>query len=372
MINLLDATSWISVVEVAQLRRLCASGIPDTPAWLRIRAWGILLGTLPNDKGQWSNSRKKEKADYVALAEPLLVKLSNRPAPSSPLTTQDKTIHQFSKEMESLPPSIRNLISEIHISEPLQVDPRCLLQHGDAVRLRVTQLLERNQSTKISRDSTIPSITLDNPPLSPPTSTMPKQVASPTTVLLPSSSGSPPTAYDDILFRLLFIHSSIHASHALSMGPSPALAAIFALVLAVALSAHYSTIGKVSQSEYEESMLGIEAEVFWMVEAIISRVMELLEPEEDGEDWATKFSRMTQWADRDLWTDLVSLPLAHAYDSPSYIYIHNHLEQKGPRSCATILFLQMDTDLIHTRLAHSDPSSCLGCPPFGHISGFPS
>jgi hypothetical protein len=92
------------------------------------------------------------------------------------------------------------------------------------------------------------------------------------------------------------------------MGPSPALAAIFAVVLDVALRAHGND-SRISSQETlpAQEILAIEAEVFWLVEAIVGKMMELLEPEEEGESWATKFSLMTRWADLDLWADLVGV-----------------------------------------------------------------
>lgn len=296
---MLDAASRISIVDENRLRDLCSHGIPDLPAWLRIRAWGILLGTLPKDKSLWTTAKEKEKGDYLGLAEQLLGVLSNMPPPSTPLVPQDRSIHQFAKDIESLPTPIRDALLHHGDSNHSPDGHLIAIRHGDAVSNRITQLKGRSKVSNLPSESSIPSITLDNPPLSPEKAQTfsEQQSVSPTTVLLPSSLITNPTAvYEDTILRLLYVHSSVHALHAQPMGPSPALAAIFAVVLDVALRAHNSA---------SLDMVAIEAEVFWLVEAIVGKVMELLEPEEEKDSWAAKFSKMTRWADQDLWIDLV-------------------------------------------------------------------
>jgi hypothetical protein len=149
---------------------------------------------------------------------------------------------------------------------------------------------------------------------------------------------------EEVLLRMLYVHSTLHSAHALSMGPSPSLAAMFAVMLYVALEANISTMSKrrpkkqgslsskvqsltkvedsersdksdtgksTSDSKTEDDPLGnIEADVFWMVEALVGNTREIVEGGEEAgtgaaDAWTARFSAIVRWADSDLWNDLV-------------------------------------------------------------------
>ncbi|PVF97857.1 hypothetical protein CPB86DRAFT_672901, partial [Serendipita vermifera] len=50
--------------DIDRLKTLCSHGIPDTPVWLRSRAWSILLGTTPKVIDQWEKAQEKGREDY--------------------------------------------------------------------------------------------------------------------------------------------------------------------------------------------------------------------------------------------------------------------------------------------------------------------
>ena len=314
-------------IDEGRLRHLCSYTIPSgTPAWVRLRAWSIVLGVLPLDKPKWHGSIARGSRDYTTLAQQVLETLSNVQPPdgSSSLSSQDKALLQFLKDVEALPGSIREaLLQSIVASTPSTSADDEPLMHADAVTSRIHIIKNRNRPEAHSTQITplIPTITLDDPSTSPfsPTSMYTNQnqtTTAPATVLLPSSSTSSSTS-DTILLRLLYIHSMLHSSHATSLGPSSSLAAIFAVVLTIALQARSTpseALRPVDESGLASagSLVETEAEVFWLVEAIVGNMRELLEGSDDGDEtWTRRFSNVVRWADNDLWLDLVRFSITH-------------------------------------------------------------
>jgi hypothetical protein len=277
-----------------RLRFICSHGIPETPAWLRSRAWSLLLGTSPRAIDQWERAQEKGRKDYVALAEQILGTLATAKPPSTELSPQDKMILQFSKDIEALPSSLRDSLVTIYSSSS---NSSINIKNHDAASNRLSQLRSRNRKDDVMDDLPMPSITLDDPK-----SDMLPESASSSTVLL-SSATDLNNLITDTLLRVLYIHSTLHASHSLPMGPPPAMAAIFATVIGVVSAARAGVNGSLTTQDASSS--DIEAQVFWMVEAITGRVRDLLEGGEEGEVWTSKFSALVQWADMDLWNDLV-------------------------------------------------------------------
>ena len=339
--TMLEATSARTVVvDERRLRQLCSYAIPaSAPAWLRYRAWSILLGVLPKDKSKWTNARTKGRTDYVALSQQILEALSSSPPPdaSVSLSAKDKVLLQFSKDVEALPISIRDALSlcDIPQLDPTSARERLNLRHADAVTSRISMIKNRNRPEALSTQITplIPTITLEDPPTSPfsPTTLYsdPSNVsASVPTVLLGTSSTT--QSYENILLRLLYIHSMLHSSHAMSIGPPTALAAIFGVVLTLALQAQSTPSEQLLSPGGENDLdplgplLDIEADVFWMVEAIVGNTRELLGGDEGDETWARKFSNVVRWADNDLWVDLVRVLLC-----PKTIQLTHYQSKKG-------------------------------------------
>jgi hypothetical protein len=312
------------VVDERRLRQLCSAGIPaNAPAWLRYRAWSILLGVLPTDKSTWENAAAKGRTDYAALSQQILEALSFSPPPldaPASISTKDKALLQFSKDLEALPASIRDALSlcVTHLaSTSTNEGPN--LKYADAVTSRIFMIKNRSRSEALSTQATpsIPTITLDDPPISPfsPTSLYYDRQNIPApgpTVLLGAPSAT--QSWEIILLRLLYIHSMLHSSHATSFGPPTALAAIFAVVLTIAIEAQSApsellrAVNGASDPSPIDALADIEADVFWMVEAIVGNTRELLEGGDEGDEvWTRKFSNVVKWADSELWMDLVRL-----------------------------------------------------------------
>lgn len=60
------------VVNMRELRRLAAQGLPDG-AGIRSTVWKLLLGYLPSDRGLWSSELAKRRSQYKHFKEELLM-----------------------------------------------------------------------------------------------------------------------------------------------------------------------------------------------------------------------------------------------------------------------------------------------------------
>jgi hypothetical protein len=316
-----SASTRSLVVDERRLRQLCSPGIPaSAPAWLRYRAWSILLGVLPTDKSTWEKAAAKGRTNYVALSQQILEALSTSPPPldaPASISTKDKALLQFSKDLEALPTSIRDTLSLCVTQSALtSTNEGPHLKYADTVASRIFMIKNRNRSEALSTQTTplIPTITLDDPPFSPTTMySDPKNTSAPgPTILLGASSAT--QSCENILLRLLYIHTMLHSSHATSFGPPAALAAIFAVVLTMAIQAQSTpsellhAVNGAGDPAPIRALADIEADVFWMVEAIVGNTRELLEGGDEGDEvWTRKFSNVVRWADNELWMDLVRL-----------------------------------------------------------------
>ena len=324
LLELLDSS--LPVIDTFRLRFLCSHGIPleSTPAWIRLRTWSILLNVLPADKTEWSSAGAKSRNGYRTLAGQIQTALLASPAPvdknqngeggawEKRLAPQDRILLQFSRDVDGMPPELKAALWELG----LEKDGRhCVeLEEKNAVTRRLEMLkaskmdlsLSPPQEVEEQDEVSIPSITLDDPHQS-------GEKSRDVTVLLSPRNGGPGSGklYEGILLRMLYVHSSLHASHALPMGPPPALAAIFAVMLLVVWRAREEiavSSGETASEMFEE----IEAETFWLTEALIASVRELVEETSDeGDAWPVRFSEMVRWADAELWTDLVSEFIAY-------------------------------------------------------------
>ncbi|KAG8790517.1 hypothetical protein FRC16_000837, partial [Serendipita sp. 398] len=319
LIELLSATSSVPIVDKARLRHLCSHGIatPGT-AWLRLRSWAILLDVLPVDKSTWASVLQKGRSDYSSLLTQIERASEGYPLPgieSGSLSTQDKMLIQFGKDIEGLPEHLREHLEELESIEPAK---GVNIRTESAIVDRLASLNAlKGQRMKAKSDASVPSITLD--------ASVPSQEQS--AILL--SSEETRGYWKTILLRMVYVHGCLHASHAHPMGPSQALASIFAVVLVLALQERQEA----SNDAYvdSESLDSLEAHVFWMVEAIIGSVRELVESsEDDGETWPTKFSMMVKWADAELWSDLHGKGLDPANPYYSYRWIPTLLTHALP------------------------------------------
>lgn len=84
------------VVNMRELRRLAAQGLPDG-AGIRSTVWKLLLGYLPSDRGLWSSELAKRRSQYKHFKEELLMNPSevtrmSDDSPSLELNCEDRGV----------------------------------------------------------------------------------------------------------------------------------------------------------------------------------------------------------------------------------------------------------------------------------------
>jgi hypothetical protein len=104
------------------------------------------------------------------------------------------------------------------------------------------------------------------------------------------SFGNAHPQHCSVILRLLFIHASINPG---KLSPH---------VPAVLVPLYTALLQEVEPDE----LAHVEADTFWLFEAIVSEISELDE-EEGGQKWMTKFDNVVSWADPELYGDLVGL-----------------------------------------------------------------
>jgi hypothetical protein len=145
------------------------------------------------------------------------------------------------------------------------------------------------------------------------------------------SFGSAHPLHCSAILRLLFIHASINPGKL-----SPHIPALLVPLYSALL-----------QEVEPEDLAHVEADTFWLFEAIVSEISELDE-EEGGQKWMSSFDSVVAWADPELYTDLVSefvlyqreysasLHFSKRRDfSPPYLTTHSMC---SPRRCQPQLY----------------------------------
>ncbi|EJF66014.1 hypothetical protein DICSQDRAFT_143372 [Dichomitus squalens LYAD-421 SS1] len=314
----------VNEVDLANLRRLCAHGLPSHPPWLRPRVWRLLLGTLPVDKAAWRKESRTQRDNYYDLVRRLLEPLSSLPDPIDPLSSTDQAILDVFNELSMVPPSLLATLEEE--SEPC---PQCPLDedaledikiacagHLDA-RLRVIRAKEAEDSTEPSSNGT-PEIRLDTTPeirldATPevrleepsPTKTEAQEHAvddtlsvpdsehsGVSTTLLPSrqyTSFSANNKHSSALLRLLYIHSCLNPANR-----SPQIGSLLVPIYAAFV-----------EEVDPEDVPHVEADTFWVFESMVGEFSEL-EDEQNGTVWVQKLSDRLRWADDELADDLAT------------------------------------------------------------------
>lgn len=77
------------LLNLSELRRLCAEGIPDELPALRAAVWKTLLGYLPVNVWRWEDTLRKTRKDHAVLLKQLLASLSSKKA-------ADQEVHKLS------------------------------------------------------------------------------------------------------------------------------------------------------------------------------------------------------------------------------------------------------------------------------------
>ncbi|KAK9725780.1 hypothetical protein RND81_05G168700 [Saponaria officinalis] len=60
------------VINMKEVRRLAATGVPDTPG-VRSTVWKLLLGYLPSDRAMWASELAKKRSHYLNFKDDLLM-----------------------------------------------------------------------------------------------------------------------------------------------------------------------------------------------------------------------------------------------------------------------------------------------------------
>ncbi|KAI0273569.1 regulator of Vps4 activity in the MVB pathway-domain-containing protein [Gloeopeniophorella convolvens] len=291
--EILDRSGGVPAVDLPRLRNLCAYGIPETPSWLRPRIWRLLLGTLPTLKASWDGEARKQRESYYDLVRRLLEPFSNLPPPTSPLATLDAALTDAIKDLFRVPASLfSGLEGEPEGAKDCPLDPQ-----SDS-RVRISCALNLDIRLKaINRDGKepddLPEIRLEaeaevNPEIS--ITSPDAKVSRPSLTLVPSqslSTGGAHPKHASALIRLLYIHSCLNpANH------SPHMASLLIPLYSVLL-----------QEVESPDIAHIEADTFWLFEAMVGEFAEL-EDEEGGNQWMRRFGERLQWADPELSADL--------------------------------------------------------------------
>ncbi|KAK7054990.1 hypothetical protein VNI00_003453 [Paramarasmius palmivorus] len=310
--ELLDALSEIlhpnttPVVDIVLLRKLCNRGIPDQPSWLRPRIWKLFFGTLPALKASWHKENIQQRANYYDLLRRLVEPFAGLPPPTEAIHPLDSSLVRVSRQLSSIP---SNLFSGLE-DQP-DPNPDCPLDDTapESFRIRCANVLSdrlkalRKRSGSISESSSIPEIRLENTERSSSNS----EVESSASTLLPSRTltfGRVHERHESALLRILYLHSSINPGNLSPHVP-------------VLLAPLYSVL---NQETDPKEVAHVEADTFWLFEALIAEFSEL-EDEEGGNVWMKKFSERLAWADNDLWHSLNARGLDPAQPHYSYRWL---------------------------------------------------
>ncbi|EPQ58196.1 hypothetical protein GLOTRDRAFT_120030 [Gloeophyllum trabeum ATCC 11539] len=312
--ELLDPSSPTPVVDMPRLRSLCVHGIPDHPPWLRPRIWRLLLGTLPVLRSSWGTEAKKHRNDYYDLVRRLLEPFSTLPPPSKPLAPLDDGLLNVYRELNRVPRGLFEALEEdTEQPEPSPLDDsapediRISCAGNLNARLRAIQLAEHGGPA----EQFTPEIRLESDDDAEPhlaQRTLLDQTApGVSTTLHPShafSAAPAPERHASALLRLLYIHSRLNPANR-----SPHIASL--------LLPLYTVLSREIDSQ---DLPHIEADTFWVFEAMVGEFSEL-EDEEGGGVWMQRLGERLAWADDDLASNLRAKGLDPALPHYSYRWL---------------------------------------------------
>ncbi|KAG7092365.1 hypothetical protein E1B28_008724 [Marasmius oreades] len=283
----------LPVVDIAALRKLCARGIPDKPSWLRPKIWKLFFGTLPVLKASWHRVMNQQRSDYYELVKRLLEPIANLPPPTIPIHPLDSSLLQASRQLYDTPPKLFNGLGgeqpDLALPCPLEdtAPPKLKLQCAKNLDIRLKAILGKRQL--ISGSVAIPEIRLET-----------GDFKTPLTDWFHGNDNIN-ERHNSAMLRLLYLHSFIKPGNR-----SPHVPTLLAPI--------YSAL---NQQVEVEDLAHVEADTFWLFEAIIAEFSDL-EDEEGSGIWMKKFSERLAWADNDLWQSLAAIGLDPA--QPHYSY----------------------------------------------------
>ncbi|KAJ2931324.1 hypothetical protein H1R20_g5651, partial [Candolleomyces eurysporus] len=289
-------------IDISQLRKLCAYGLPDDPSWLRPRIWKLFFGILPPKQSEWSKEIAKQRDCYYDLVKRLLKPYQSIEASNPPdeVENLDEALLNIFKHISRIPRTMFSHLDQAPEALPQNplsdsADPTIKIAHAFALDQRLQVL--RENDTNSDADSSTPGITVsaDNEPTpgisvsdydsddSSEASVAPKTLVHSRAY----SFGNAHPLHCSAILRLLFIHASINPG---KLSPH---------VPAVLVPLYTALLQEVEPDE----LAHVEADTFWLFEAIVSEISELDE-EEGGQKWMTKFDNVVAWADPELYGDL--------------------------------------------------------------------
>jgi len=241
----------------------------------------------------------------------LLEPFSNLPPPTTPLSSLDAALTGAIKDLFRVPANFfSNLEEEPETFSGCPLDPEADSDTKISCAANLDIRLEAiNQSSDQSSDGCLPEIHLDTgvdmTPVISVTSPGSEASTTPRTLLYSRSfhPGGAHPKHASALIRLLYIHSCLNpANH------SPHMASLLIPVYSVLL-----------QEVEQPDVAHVEADTFWLFEAIVGEFAEL-QDEEGGNHCMRRFSDRLQWADPELSADLVGpkqKPVGAQLTSPS-------------------------------------------------------
>ncbi|KAG6911447.1 hypothetical protein DXG01_014521 [Tephrocybe rancida] len=287
-------------VDLPRLRRLCRHGIPDEPQWLRPRIWKLFLGILPENKASWAkNIQVQRDSYYVGLTR---FEDMTHTHITSRIWHGGFWSHSQPHQLSSIPSILFGDLVQAPGSFdicPLDDDANNEVKLGSAknldIRLHTIRTTHPNQSSIVSTPTTRPeSATASAPEIS---------LSSPDVILSGDMNGSTTTLFSSkplaastvhpkhlsALLRLLYLHASINPGNI-----SPHIPSLLVPLYTV-----------LNQEVIPEDLAHVEADTFWLFEAIVGEFSEL-EDEEGGSIWMKRFSERLAWADSDLFNALTN------------------------------------------------------------------
>ncbi|KAJ6596779.1 regulator of Vps4 activity in the MVB pathway-domain-containing protein [Mycena vulgaris] len=322
------------VVDMLMLRKLCSRGIPDEPAWLRARVWKLFLGTLPVLKSAWAREAQQQRDSYYDLVRRLLQPFSELPPPSTPLKQLDASLFSVSKQLDRIPIGLfsglndepeRSGLCPLEESAPDEIK----IPYANNLDVRLKAIQDRGSDVHASA-SAIPEIRLESEmdvtpeiSVSAPESFSGRRQGVPKTLVTskPYNSGDAHPKHLSALFRILYLHSMINPGNL-----SPHIPALLLPLYRV-----------LNQEIESEDLAHVEADTFWLFEAMIGEFAEL-EDEEGGSIWMKKLGERLAWADSELAETLHAKGLDPALPHYSYRWLAPLLTQTLPLSSVLVIW----------------------------------
>lgn len=294
----------------------------------------LFFAVLPPNKDMWDvEIHRQRQAYYVGvfilsvsslidskqdLVKRLLTPLGDLSTVSHPRVASDRKLLDALKPLEKVP---HELFGSLRI-EPDDA-PTCPLDPSapEGFKLACAENLERRlQALRASKPPTQkpPKVHLGEAETDTPMISVSSPEAQTEAKTLLTSHGvdlaGAHSKHCAALRRILYLHASLNPANQSPHTPS-LLVPLFAVML---------------QEIEPRDVAHVEADTFWVFEAMISEVSEL-EDEEVGKQWLTKFSERLKWADGDLSINLVIVPYEYVYSllidhrTPKGWILHSHI-----------------------------------------------